>query len=66
MQRIDEREEECQKLLKVINYCQSEYKLLKSNYENITYKPITEDENKMYFYTGIPTMAIFDLILDFI
>ena len=42
------------------NDCQSEYKLLKSNYDNINYISITEDENKLYFYTGMPTVAIFD------
>ena len=45
---------------------QSEYKLLKSNYDEINYKSITEDENKLYFYEGIPTVAIFDLAIIFI
>ena len=45
---------------------QSEYKLLKSNYDKINYKSITEDESKLYFYKGIPTVAIFDLAIIFI
>ena len=38
---------------------------MKSNYDNINYKSVAEDENKLYFYTGIPTVPIFDLIFDF-
>ena len=52
-------------MLKLSNDCESEYKLLKSNYDNINYKSAVEDENKLYFYTGIPTVAIFDLLFDF-
>ena len=44
----------------------SECKLLKSNCDNINYKSVVEDENKLYFYTGIPTVAIFDLVFDFV
>ena len=65
-QRIEELERECKKLFKLGNDCQSEYKLLKSNYDNINYKSVAEDENKMYFYTGIPTVAIFDLVFDLV
>ena len=53
-------------MLKLSNVCQSECKLLKSNYDKINYILITEDENKLYFYTGIPTVAIFDLVFDFV
>ena len=53
-------------MLKLSNDCQSEYKLLKSNYDNINYKSVVEDENKLYFYTGIPTVAIFYLVFDFV
>ena len=65
-QKIEELERECKKLFKLGNDCQSEYKLLKSNYDNINYKSVAEDENKMYFYTGIPTVAIFDLVFDLV
>ena len=65
-QRVDELEGEHEKLLKRSNDCQSENKLLKSNYGNINYKSIRKDENKLYFYTGIPTVAIFDLVFDFV
>ena len=65
-QRIEELEGEHKKLLKLSNDCQSEYKLLKSNYDNINYKSVVEDENKLYFYTGIPTVAIFYLVFDFV
>ena len=65
-QRIEELEGERKNLLKLSNDCQSEYKLLKSNYDNINYKSVVEDENKLYFYTGIPTLAIFDLVFDFV
>ena len=50
-------------MLKLSNDCQSEYKLLKSNYDNID--SIIDDENKLHFYAGIPTVAIFDLVFDF-
>ena len=53
-------------MLKVNIDFQSEYKLLKSNYDKINYKSITEDENRLYFYKGIPTVAIFDLAINFI
>ena len=53
-------------MLKVNIDFQSEYKLLKSNYDKINYKSITEDENKLYFYKGILTVAIFDLAINFI
>ena len=49
-----------------MGYCQSEYKLLKSNYDNINYKSIIEDENRLHFYIGIPTVAMFDLVFDFV
>ena len=65
-QRIDKLEGERKKLLKLSNDCQSEYNLLKSNYDNINYKSITEDENKLHFYSVIPTVAIFDLVFDFV
>ena len=65
-QRIEELEGERKNLLKLSNDCQSEYKLLKSNYDNINYKSVVEDENKLYFYTGIPTVAIFYLVFDFV
>ena len=64
-QRIEEPEGERKKLLKLSNDCQSEYQLLKSNY-NINYKSVAKDENKLYFYTGIATVAIFDLVFDFV
>ena len=51
-QRTDEPEGERKKLLRLSNDCQSEYKLLKSNYDNINYKPIIEDENKLHFTQG--------------
>ena len=38
---------------------------MKSNCDNINYKSVVEDENKLYFYTGIPTVPIFDLVFDF-
>ena len=63
-QRIEETEGERKKLLKLSNDCQSEYQLLKSNYDNINYKSVAKDENKLYFYTGIATVAIFDLVFD--
>ena len=44
---------------------QSECKLLKSNYDNLNNKSVKEDENKLYFYTGISNVAIFDLVFDF-
>ena len=53
-------------MLKLSNYCQSEHKLLKSNYDNKNYKSVVEDENKLYFYTGIPTVAISDLVCGFV
>ena len=62
-ERIDELEGECKIMLKLSNDCQSEYKLLKSNYDNID--SIIDDENKLHFYAGIPTVAIFDLVFDF-
>ena len=65
-QRIEELEGEPKNLLKLSNDCQSQYKLLKSIYDNINYKSVVEDENKLYFYTGIPTVAIFDLVFDFV
>ena len=65
-QRLAELEEERKKLLKLSNGCPSEHKLLKSNYDNTNYKSIIEDENKLHFYTGIPTVAIFDLVFDFV
>ena len=65
-QRIEEFEGEHEKLLKLSNDCQSEYELLNSNYDNINYKSVVEDENKLYFYTGIPTVAIFYLVFDFV
>ena len=65
-QRIEEFEGEHEKLLKLSNDCQSEYKLLNSNYDNVNYKSVVEDENKLYFYTGIPTVAIFYLVFDFV
>ena len=65
-QRIDELEGERKKLLKLGSDCQSEYNLLKSNYDNVNYKSITEDENKLHFYKGIPAVAIFDLVFDFV
>ena len=65
-QRIEELEGERKNLLKLSNDCQSEYKLLKSNYDNINYKSVVEDENKLYFYTRIPTVAIFDLFFNFV
>ena len=43
----------------------SECKLLKSNYDNLNNKSVKEDENKLYFYTGISNVAIFDLVFDF-
>ena len=43
----------------------SECKLLKSNYKNLNNKSVKEDENKLYFCTGIPNVAIFDLVFDF-
>ena len=48
-QRIDELEGERKKLLKLSNDCQSEYNLLKSNYDNINHRSIIEDENKLHF-----------------
>ena len=48
------------------NDCQSEYKLLKSNFDKVNYKSIIEDENKLYFCTGIPTVAMFDLVFYFV
>ena len=65
-QRIEELKGERKKLLKLSNDCQSEYKLLKSNYDNINYKSVVEDENKLYFYTGTPTVAIFYLVFHFV
>ena len=65
-QRIEELEGERKKLLELSNDYQSQYKLLKSNYDNINYKSVVEDENKLYFYTGIPAVAIFDLFFDFV
>ena len=65
-QRIEEFEGEHEKLLKLSNDCQSEYELLNSNYDNINYKSVVEDENKLYFYTGIPTVAIFYLVFGFV
>ena len=62
-QRIEELEGERKKLLELSNDYQSQYKLLKSNYDN---NSVVEDENKLYFYTGIPTLAIFDLVFDFV
>ena len=53
-------------MVKLSNDCQSEYKLLKSNYDNINYKSVVEDENKLYFYIGITTVVIFDLVFDFV
>ena len=53
-------------MLKLSNDCQSEYKLLKSNYDNINYKSIVENEKKLYFNTGILTVAIFNLVFDFV
>ena len=63
-ERIKESEGERKKLLKLSHDCQSEYQLLKSNYDNINYKSVAKDENKLYFYTGIATVAIFDLVFD--
>ena len=63
-QRIQESEGERKKLLKLSHDCQSEYQLLKSNYDNINYKSVAKDENKLYFYTRIATVAIFDLAFD--
>ena len=63
-QRIEESEGERKKLLKLSHDCQSEYQLLKSNYDNINYKSVAKDENKLYFYTRIATVAIFDLAFD--
>ena len=37
------------------------YELLKSNYDNITCNSISQDTNKVYFYSGIPTTVIFNL-----
>ena len=65
-QRIDGVKEERKKLLKLSNDCQSEYKLLKSNFDKINYKSVVEDENKLYFYTGIPIVGIFDLVSDLV
>ena len=65
-QRIEELEGERKNLLKLSNDCQSEYKLLKSNYDNINYRSVVKGENKLYFYTGIATVAIFDLVFDFV
>ena len=65
-QRIEELEGERKKLVKLSNDCQSEYKLLKSNYDNINYRSVVKGENKLYFYTGIATVAIFDLVFDFV
>ena len=53
-------------MLKLSNDCQSEYKLLKSNFDKINYKSVVEDENKLYFYTGIPIVGIFDLVSDLV
>ena len=53
-------------MVKLSNDCQSEYKLLKSNYDNINYRSVVKGENKLYFYTGIATVAIFDLVFDFV
>ena len=53
-------------MLKLSNDCQSEYKLLKSNYDNINYKSIVENEKKLYFNTEILTVAIFNLVFDFV
>ena len=61
-QRIEELEGERKNLLKLSNDCQSEYKLLKSNYDNINYRSVVKGENKLYFYTGIATVAIFDFV----
>ena len=52
MQIIDELKGERKKLLKLSNDCLSEYKWLKSYYENLNYKWITEDKNNLYFHTG--------------
>ena len=38
---------------------------MKSNYDNLNNKSVKEDENKLYFYTGISNVAIFDLVFDF-
>ena len=65
-QRIDGVREERKKLWKLSNDCQSEYKLLKSNFDKINYKSVVEDENKLYFYTGIPIVGMFDLVCDFV
>ena len=48
------------------NDCQSDHKLLKSSYDKVNYKSIIEDENKLYFYTGIPTVAMFHLVFHFV
>ena len=44
------------------NDCQSDHKLLKSSYDKVNYKSIIEDENKLCFYTGIPTVAMFHFV----
>ena len=56
--------ESVKKLLKLSNGYQSEYKLLKSNYGNINYKLVIEDENKLYFYKEIPAVGMFDLVFE--
>ena len=56
--------ESVKKLFKLSNGYQSEYKLLKSNYDSINYKSVIEDENKLYVYKEITTVGIFDLVFE--
>ena len=56
--------ENVKKLLKTSSECQSKNKFSKSNCNNVNYK--YRDENKLDFYTGLPTVAIFDLVFGFV
>ena len=66
IQKSNELEKHCQILLSEKTEQLLKYDLLKSKYDNINCKSISEDENKLNFYTGISTVAIFDVVFDFI